>query len=216
MYSDYTTELQCKIDELVKRQEQQRLAQLRQQYTSPPNYANMSLREKLQTRFDLKELKQLQEKYLYRPQMQTPIQRQVPNSLKTGQLAPKQQYGDATSKKIKEYINDYQYPQGSVRTGIIAPIKDMIRNYNTMRYMKLKASDPFFHCKANYEAASRGIYGTIVANAIDIAKEIKDVFNYPISDSFRDYRANLRGQTGAWAGQTLQESCPTHYKDYEL
>lgn len=189
----HSTYFKQRMEELTKANEQKRLAQLQQQYTTPPDYTNMSLRDELKTRLELQEMNDLQKKY--------------------GQ----QQYGDATAQKLDKYISGYEYPQGKVTTGLIAPINDMIRNYKTMKNMKLKESDPFFHCKANYEAASRGAYGTAVANVIDVGKELFDniINKYPMEDSLRDYRANLRGQIGAWKGQTLQETCPTHHKYYK-
>ena len=83
--------------------------------------------------------------------------------------------------------------------------------------MKLKESDPFFHCKANYEAASRGTYSGLAAYALDVAKEAKDIgySGYPVSDSLRDFRANIRGQQGAAMGKTLRETCPTHHTKYK-
>lgn len=189
----HSTYFKQRMEELTKANEQKRLAQLQQQYITPPDYTNMSLRDELKTRLELQEMDELQKKY--------------------GQ----QQYGDATAQKLDKYISGYKYPQGKVTTGLIAPINDMIRNYKTMKNMKLKESDPFFHCKANYEAASRGAYGTAVANVIDVGKELFDniINKYPIEDSLRDYRANLKGQIGAWKGQTLQEACPTHHKYYK-
>lgn len=176
--------------------ERKRLAELQSKYQTAPDYTNMSLRDELNTRYEIGEMNQLQQKYP--PENQT-------------------SYGNATAKKLNDYISNYQYPKGNVKTGLIAPVNDMLRNYNTMKTMQLKESDPFFHCKANYEAASQGIYGTIVANTIDLGKEIWDnvVKHRPIEDSFRDYRANLRGQKGAWNNQSLQETCPTHHKYYK-
>lgn len=127
-------------------------------------------------------------------------------------------YGDKTAKELDNYLKNYQSEQGKTRTGLVAPAKDMFRNYNTMKEMKLKESDSFFHCKANYEATKRGgLYGASVANIIDVGKEMKDIFinKYPLTDSVRDYRANLRGQRGALQGKTLEKTCPTHHTKYK-
>ena len=91
----------------------------------------------------------------------------------------------------------------------------MQRNFNTMNQLQLKESDLFFHCKANYEAASRGLYGASVAATIGYAKEIKDALKYPITDGLRDLRANARGRHGARTGKTIQETCPTHHTKYK-
>ena len=97
----------------------------------------------------------------------------------------------------------------------MAPFHDMRRNFNTMNQLQLRESDPFFHCKANYEAASRGLYGSVVAATIGYGKELKDAFKYPIADGLRDLRANARGRHGARTGKTLQETCPTHHTKYK-
>jgi hypothetical protein len=127
-------------------------------------------------------------------------------------------YGDKTAKKLDNYLQNYTIPVGKTKTGLAAPAKDMFRNYDTMKNMKLKESDPFFHCKANYEATKRGgLYGLAVANVIDTGKEIKDliVSKYPLDDSLRDYRANLKGQKGALQKKSLEETCPTHHTKYK-
>ena len=42
-----------------------------------------------------------------------------------------------------------------------------------MKNMRLKESDPFFHCKANYEATLRGgEYGAFIADKASVVKEI--------------------------------------------
>ena len=102
-------------------------------------------------------------------------------------------YGDKTAKRLDAYLKGYTIPKGRVRTGLIASFHDMQRNFNTMNQLQLKESDPFFHYKANYEAASRGLYGTSVAATIGYGKEIKDALKYPITDGLRDLRANARG-----------------------
>ena len=42
-------------------------------------------------------------------------------------------YGDKTQKELDNYIKDYKLPVGRVRTGLVAPIKDLSRNYFTMK-----------------------------------------------------------------------------------
>ena len=126
-------------------------------------------------------------------------------------------YGDKTQKKLENYLVGYSIPKGKTNTGLVAPYHDLKRNHDTLKKMGLKESAPFFHCKANYEAASRGAYGSVAAYALDVLKEAKDIgYNHrPISDSLRDFRANIRGQQGAKKGKTLQETCPTHHTKYK-
>ena len=127
-------------------------------------------------------------------------------------------YGDKTAKILDNYMKNYKLMSGKTRTGLVAPVKDMFRNYDTMRKIKLKESDPFFFFFANYEATKRGgLYGAGIANIIDVGKEAKDILvnRYPLKDSLRDYRANLRGQKGALRGKSLRETCPTHHTKYK-
>lgn len=126
-------------------------------------------------------------------------------------------YGDKTQKELENYLIGYSMPTGKTRTGLAAPYHDLNRNFETMKRMKLMEGDKFFHCKANYEAASRGTYSGLAAYALDVVKEAKDIgYNrYPVSDSLRDFRANIRGQQGARAGKTLRETCPTHHTKYK-
>lgn len=104
-----------------------------------------------------------------------------------------------------------------MRTGLVAPIRDLSRNYFTMKEKQLDPSDHFFYCKANYEAASRGAYGGAVAEKLGYLKECFDMLvkgdSREASDA--DLRANARGRAGTRAGKTLQEICPTHHTKYK-
>ena len=67
--------------------------------------------------------------------------------------------------------------------------------------------DKYFHCKANYEAGSRGIYGNLVGLMLSLLKESKDIFKYGPNESLSDMKANISGLRGANKGKTLSESC---------
>ncbi len=84
-----------------------------------------------------------------------------------------------------------------------------------MNELELKESDPFFHCKAHYEAASRGAYGAAVSAVGGYLKEAKDIFKYPLDDCKKDLRANARGRLGVKEGKSLRETCPTHHTKYK-
>lgn len=133
------------------------------------------------------------------------------------EAATHSQYGDATAKELDNYIKDYKLPKGKTRTGLIAPIHDLARNYFIMKEKGLDPSDHFFHCKANYEAASRGEYGATVARELGYLKEIIDqkLKGDSAEASNADLRANFRGRHGALMKKTLKETCPTHYKKYK-
>ena len=93
------------------------------------------------------------------------------------------------------------------RTGLFAPLKDFIRNFNDMNKTNFIGGDKYFHCKANYEAGSRGVYGNLVGLLLSLLKESKDVFKYGPNESLSDMKANISGLRGANKGKTLSESC---------
>jgi len=198
-------EYKQRMEELRRKQEQGRLDELRQKYVSAPDYDKMNLHDELQARVDLDEMNNLQQK----------LEGKVGNDNRAVSRAAN--YGDATARNLDNYLKEYKMPKDNVKTGLMAPFYDLKRNHDDMKKMKLRESDPFFHCKGNYEAASRGVYGGAAAYALDLLKEIKDVgYNgYPLEDSLRDFRANIRGQQGARAGKTLEQTCPTHHKYYK-
>lgn len=91
------------------------------------------------------------------------------------------------------------------------------RNYNTMKTMNLNPSDHFFHCKANYEAASRGRYGVAVATGAGYLRELADTLikRDSLSAARSDLRANARGRAGTATGKSLRATCPTHHTKYK-
>lgn len=126
-------------------------------------------------------------------------------------------YGDKTQKELENYLDNYTIPKWPNYFGPLAPAIDFARNYATMHTKNLDPSDKFFHCKANYEASTRGYYGSAVAKEISDRREIIDqkVKGYPLTDTLADQRANFRGRYGAAIGKTLRETCPTNYKKYK-
>jgi len=71
-----------------------------------------------------------------------------------------------------------------------------VRNYSDMREVNVKKSDKYFHCKANYEAASYGPGGVFFAEHFSNLREIWDqnVKGYPLWDSVSDQEANQWGR----------------------
>ncbi len=123
-------------------------------------------------------------------------------------------------KKTEAHLNEYikkdksVYP-GKTRTGLLAPFKDLKRNYDTMKKDNYEGNDKFFHCKANYEASKRGRWGEFVGKTMSTIREfpygtIKDGLQL----SSDDWEANRRGWRGAKAGKKLLESCPRNPRDY--
>ena len=126
-------------------------------------------------------------------------------------------YGDKTAKALDNYLKGYKIPKGTTHTGLLAPLKDLQRNYKTMKTLNLDPSDHFFHCKANYEATSRGRYGAAVAAGGGYLREIADTLikGDSLSAARSDLRANARGRAGALTGKSLKATCPTDYRKYK-
>ncbi|OGP46558.1 MAG: hypothetical protein A2022_06910 [Deltaproteobacteria bacterium GWF2_42_12] len=83
--------------------------------------------------------------------------------------------------------------------GFFGATGDFYRNFNDMNKTNIKnGGDKYFHCKANCEAAKRGLGGKDAACLISNAKEYKDVYwsGHPVSDSVADQAANRYGRGG--------------------
>ena len=59
---------------------------------------------------------------------------------------------------------------------VTGALQDMSRNYFDMRRDNTVGADDYFHCKANYEAASRGTWGEATTQIVGDAKERVDYF----------------------------------------
>lgn len=125
-------------------------------------------------------------------------------------------WGQQTAVNLDNYMQNYNSYPGITHTGIVAPFKDMWRNYKTMTDdQKWVGGDNFFHCKANYEAAKRGPWGEIVGKTISGGRELYGlVKGEPLSDIRKDWHANRMGWSGAKNGLSLNEACPTNPKAY--
>lgn len=126
-------------------------------------------------------------------------------------------YGDKTQKELENYLLGYTMSTGITRTGLAAPYHDFKRNHREMEKLGLMESDKFFHCKANYEAASRGAYGALAAGALSVGREISDALTKgdSFSEIWSDIRADERGIKGGSLKRTLRETCPTHHTKYK-
>lgn len=105
--------------------------------------------------------------------------------------------------------------------------KDMWRNYKDMREAnwKVEGTDKFFHAKANYEAATRGLGGrhaaAVISNAREIAQFPVDIVktafnkNRRFSDVVADYKAdqaaNRWGRNGGDPNKYRPSSLPQKY-----
>lgn len=96
---------------------------------------------------------------------------------------------------------------GRVRTGLIAPFKDFKRNFDDMNESNVIGGDKYFHCKANYKASSRGLYGGMAAAILSLAKETKDIFKYGYKESADDLKVDWQGLAGGIRRQNLLEVC---------
>jgi hypothetical protein len=73
---------------------------------------------------------------------------------------------------------------------------DFYRNYMDMRNANWIGADKYFHCKANFQAASRGPGGVFFATHFGNLREIWDqrIKGYPRWDSIADQEANKWGR----------------------
>ena len=193
------------LDELKRAGNERRFNELQSKYQSPEaiDYSNMSLRDELQTRFDLDELNRLSAE----------LGKDINSVANTNN---NEEYGKKTAQELDKYVENYKIPDWPNYFGPAAPVIDFARNYSEMLRKNLDPSDKFFHCKANYEAASRGKNGEDIATTLGRLRETIDMLTGDgATDSLKDLRANARGRIGYKTGKTLKESCPTFYKDYE-
>lgn len=150
------------------------------------------------------------------PPMQTQNSNAVNSYFVPQEVYTKPNWGQQTAAKLDEYLQNYNSYPGVTHTGVAAPFHDMWRNYKTMTdEQKWTGGDNFFHCKANYEAANRGLWGKIVGKAISTGREIYGLIKgEPLSDVRKDWHANRMGWQGAKKGLSLQQSYPTNPKAY--
>ncbi len=140
---------------------------------------------------------------------------EINNYLTPAEVYTSSDWGEKTAQQLNNYLDNYHEYPGTTRTGILAPTKDMLRNYQDLRKTGLVGADNFFHCKANYEAAKRGLWGQTVGKAISTGRELWGIASGdPLADVRKDWHANQRGWNGARNGLSLRQSCPTNPKSY--
>ena len=89
-------------------------------------------------------------------------------------------------------------------------IKDLNRNYWDMRRDNTIGNDDYFHCKGNFEATQRGVYGEKTAELLGDVKENYDYYKnrlvkgLSVIDAYADYLhdkdVNLQGRQQAKSG----------------
>ena len=87
---------------------------------------------------------------------------------------------------------------------VVGAVSDMARNYFDMKRDNTIGADDYFHCKANYEAASQGPWGELTAQILGDTKEGFDYLknrlykkiSYPdaLSDYWHDKDVNMQGR----------------------
>ena len=149
------TTFRQQLEKLQRAGEEKRLKALQAKYPNPDNidYGNMNLRDELQTRFDLDEMNNLQQKY---------------KSQQTSLAQP--QITTNTSGAVDKSLNTIKQKQSPIQQ-IVGAIGDMSSNYFDMKKDNTINGDDYFHCKANYEAASRGDIGAKTAKLLEDVKE---------------------------------------------
>ena len=125
-------------------------------------------------------------------------------------------WGKQTAAKLDEYMKNYNSYPGITHTGVLAPFYDMWRNYKTMKdEQSWIGGDNFFHCKANYEAAKRGLWGRIVGKVVSAIREAYGIVTGDsLSDVRKEWHANRMGWKGAKKGLSMHDACPTNPKEY--
>ena len=73
---------------------------------------------------------------------------------------------------------------------VAAAVRDMNRNYWDMKRDNTINADDYFHCKANYEATSRGRIGEKVAEKLGNAKEEFDYYYNQVWKGFSPLEAS--------------------------
>lgn len=101
----------------------------------------------------------------------------------------------------------------------ILAVQDLNRNYWDMKRDNTVKGDDYFHCKANYEATSRGVTGERVAKKLGNAKENFDYYYNQIwkglskkaalKDKAHDKAVNKTGRQRAKSGvyRNAEDAC---------
>lgn len=88
---------------------------------------------------------------------------------------------------------------------------DFARNYFDMREADFIGGDKYFHCKANYQATSRGWKGKETAEKLSSAREdIQSTFSGKgFKDTVMDHTANWYGRAKTIKGEvkSAREAC---------
>ena len=110
--------------------------------------------------------------------------------------------GGPTEKTLNDKTSFWDNP-------ITGPVYDFINNYNDSK--ENKNADKYFHCKANYQAAKRGEYGSMLATMGSLGKEIFDLVSRrnDLKEVISDLNADSIGWQGGKNGLSLQDACGT-------
>ena len=144
--------------------ERKRLAELQSKYQTAPDYTNMSLRDELNTRYEIGEMNQLQQKYskeISPTYWKTAAEgNKIWQNFLTAEQMPAKKYHnlDNLSKEIPSYI---------------AASAQMMADYTQLRNQKF--TDKYKHAYINCHAAQLGQGGVNAAEDIADIKEFYDV-----------------------------------------
>ena len=129
-------------------------------------------------------------------------------------------YGFGTSN-IRNNIENRQQttPQQNPLQQVVGAIGDMVGNYVDMKMDNTIKGDDYFHCKANYEAAQRGVIGENIAEKLGNTKEEFDFWDNQFrkglspleayQDKIHDRTINQIGRQKAKSGvyKNSREAC---------
>ena len=101
------------------------------------------------------------------------------------------------------------FPSLDAIADTVGAVGDFLGNYLDMRKAWTQGADKYFHCKANCEAAKRGLAGEGAAENMSEARELTDQYlkgDEP-KDCDEDRKANAQGRDGANSNDSCRQVC---------
>ena len=143
-------------------------------------------------------------------EIKTRVQQRFEQAATTGE-----DRGDIIKQEVQRGMNKLRFGEVNEKkkeegflSQTIGAVSDFTINYSDMRKANTIGADKYFHCKANYEAASRGIIGKKVAKGLSNARELVDVLRGGNKEaSAADQTANVYGREQANKHKNGKSAC---------
>ena len=145
--------------------ERKRLAELQSKYQTAPDYTNMSLRDELNTRYEIGEMNQLQQKYPPENNEYT-LTNNAANNISSPNISNRIFPSSITTPQDLVV----SLPQIPTAAGVMAS------EYFKMKNHGFQNLDDYHHCKANFNASRFGAAGDLTAQILGYGKEIADYY----------------------------------------